>query len=258
MLKEQADSSILVGNWNPDLGKKLNKDLFVVGDRIFTIRDFVEYSKTLKKLSNHSPAFYFDLLFKQYQDTQIKKYEEDHLEDKYLDYKMLVKEYREGIMLFQLMEEEVWNKAIEDSLGLQDFYDQNKNDYMWGERAKIKLYSSKNEEIITRIKKAVDERDTIFLSKENLYKTFNSGSSVTLQTESGTFEKGVIEVLDQVEWEEGVFITNYAGKQHLVWIQEVQPPRVKKLNEANTELEEFINTVEICCTVLSPVRRTCR
>ena len=134
------------------------------------------------------------------------------------------------------MENEVWNKAVEDTVGLQNFYENNKDKYKWGERAKCQIFSSTDKSIIKRIEKAIKESDSVFLSKENLYKTYNSGPSLLLDIESGKFEKGVVEVLDLAKWEKGVQTLEYAGKQHLIWIKEVEPERNKLLKEAKGEV----------------------
>ncbi|QSE98385.1 foldase protein PrsA [Fulvivirga lutea] len=245
LLKEKADSSVLKGNWKPELGKKSPDNLLTIGNSEISANQFVEFVNEEDKSKSSSPGYTIDLLFEKFQNIQIKKYEEDHLADKYIDYKMLVKEYHEGILLFQLMEEEVWNKAIEDSVGLANFYEKHKEDYMWGKRAEVKLYSASDKSIISRIQKAIEEKDSTYLRKENLYKTYNSGSSVTLQTESGLFEKGVIEALDRVNWEVGVYTTEYAGKHHLVVISGVEEPRIKKLNEAKgAVISDYQNELE--------------
>lgn len=227
-----ADTTLTSGSWNVDVSKKEKNDLFRIENDIITIGDFVSYVKSNARKNSSNPATYLNKLLTEFQNKEIIAYEEVHLEDKYLDFKMLVKEYREGILLFELMEQEVWNKAVEDSVGLQKFYEQNKGDYQWGERANCSIYSASDKTIINRIETAIKELDSVFLSKENLYKKYNSGASLQLETTYGLFEKGVVEVLDLVQWEKGVYTTSYAGKQHLIWIREVEPERVKYLNEA--------------------------
>ncbi|MEQ8925081.1 MAG: peptidylprolyl isomerase [Fulvivirga sp.] len=245
LLKEKADSSLLKGNWYPELGKKAPDDLLTIGDSKIAVKAFIEFVNNEDKNNTNSPGYILDLLFEKFQNLRIKQYEEGHLADKYIDYRMLVKEYHEGILLFQLMEAEVWNKAIEDSVGLANFYQEHKTDYMWGKRAQVKMYSSAEKPVISRIKTAIDENDTVYLSKENLYKTYNSGSSVTLQTETGLFEEGVIEALDRVDWKMGVHTTTYAGKDHLIVITDIEEPRIKKLNEAKgAVISDYQNQLE--------------
>jgi peptidyl-prolyl cis-trans isomerase SurA len=68
-------------------------------------------------------------LLKQYFESSLIGYEEAHLEEKYVDYRMLLREYREGILLFQLMDEEIWSRAASDSAGLYEFFSENRHEY---------------------------------------------------------------------------------------------------------------------------------
>jgi peptidyl-prolyl cis-trans isomerase SurA len=67
-------------------------------------------------------------------------YEEEILEDKYPAFRYLIKEYHDGILLFELTDKTVWSKAITDTVGLEKFYSENKNNYMWGYRYDLKRY----------------------------------------------------------------------------------------------------------------------
>ena len=226
----KADSSLIKGNWTySELNR--NKDiLFKVAGEKYTIESFINYVKQKQKASSYAPSHYLTLLYEEYQSVKIIDYEENHLADKYIDFRMIVKEYKEGILLFQLMEEEVWNKAVEDTVGLKNFYVNNSKNYQWGERLNANIYSS-TKVIIDQIEKAIEKKDSLFLSKENLYKKYNSGASLTLQTDSGIFEKGSKEVLDQCVWQVGIQRSTFAGKEHLVWIKDVMGPQPKKFNE---------------------------
>ncbi|HNP17384.1 MAG TPA: peptidylprolyl isomerase [Fulvivirga sp.] len=229
LVLQQADSSLIQGKWK-SAGTNV-EPLFTIADQVFNTDDFYKYVVSNEKPSSYVPKTYMGLLYDAFQEEKIIAYEEAHLSDKYLDYRMIVKEYQEGILLFDLMEKEVWNKAVEDTVGLKAFYETNKSTYKWGPRANATIYSSAKNNVIDEIKTAINSNDTTFLSKQSLYKKYNSGASLTLQTDSGNFEKGVNQVLDQCEWKPGVQIINMAGMQHLVWIKEILAPQIKELNE---------------------------
>ena len=68
-------------------------------------------------------------------------YEETQLDKKYPDFRNLMREYEEGILLFEAIKQNVWDKASQDSVGLDKFYAGNKNRYQWEERASIVSYT---------------------------------------------------------------------------------------------------------------------
>jgi len=86
-------------------------------------------------------------------EGKLIEYEKAHLEEKYYDYKMLVIEYHEGILLFDLMDQEVWNKAIKDTLGLKAYFEENNKRYKWKERLDAMVFSSSSTEEINKVRK---------------------------------------------------------------------------------------------------------
>jgi peptidyl-prolyl cis-trans isomerase SurA len=228
---KKADSTLIKGQWKDNNSSISGKPIFIVADQNYNVADFFRYIEINQKPSSYSPTYYMSLLYDTFQEEKIIAYEEDHLSDKYIDYRMIVKEYQEGILLFELMEQEVWNKAVLDSVGLKNYYEAHKQEYQWGERANATIFASAKGNVIDEIKMAIERNDSTYLSKKQLYKKYNSGASLTLQTDSGNFEEGANEVLDQCDWKSGTQIVEFAGMQHLVWIKEILNPQIKELNE---------------------------
>ena len=67
--------------------------------------------------------------FTDFVSENILRYENKHLEEKYPEFKALVKEYHEGMVLYEINSNEVWVKAIQDTVGLQNYYETHKKDY---------------------------------------------------------------------------------------------------------------------------------
>ena len=80
------------------------------------------------------------IFYNRFVDFTCLEYEESKLEQKYPEYKKLLNEFRDGILLFDLTTKKVWNRAIEDTIGLQKFYELNSKDYFWNERVIQYLY----------------------------------------------------------------------------------------------------------------------
>jgi peptidyl-prolyl cis-trans isomerase SurA len=94
-------------------------------------------------------------LYEDYKQASIIEFEEKHLGEKYEDYKMLVKEYRDGILLFQLMDEKVWTKAIQDTAGLNNFFSKNREKYKWGERAQVTIFNAADTATLRKVKQSL-------------------------------------------------------------------------------------------------------
>ena len=229
-----ADSTLTAGSgsWQyPDSLQWLAEDLFNIGDKPYPARQFLEHTKKNRKPATYAPARFMELLFERYVEEQLLTYEEEHLEEKYPEYRMLLKEYREGIMLFQLMEEKVWNKAIRDSVGLENFFASHRESYQWKQRVDARIFSAASPEIIKEIKEAIGRNDSLELTKKVLEAKYNKESTLNLQIEEGLFEKENNPQVDKVPWEKGLYERNEGDRYMLVQVRQTVSPGFKKLEE---------------------------
>ncbi len=158
MAFSKADSSVVKGNFKytpaGSKDKTLETTLFTIQDKKYTNKEFFEYvTANQQPRKNISPAHYMQTLYDQFVETSLMNYEKANLENKHLDYKMLVREYRDGILLFQLMDEKVWSKAIEDTTGLKNYFEQNKEKYKWDTRAQATIISAASKDLLNRTNK---------------------------------------------------------------------------------------------------------
>jgi peptidyl-prolyl cis-trans isomerase SurA len=155
----KADSNLLKGKFTYDPTAKDLKDvIFSISNKKYTVGQFLSYVKEKQKArTNISPSTYISQMYKEYVNESLLDFEEKNLENKYNDYKMLVKEYRDGILLFSLMDAKVWTKAIEDTAGLKKFYEANKNNYMWEKRYVGTLITCKNKNSFELLKSNIDK-----------------------------------------------------------------------------------------------------
>lgn len=80
---------------------------------------------------------------------------------KYPEYGYLMKEYEEGLLLFEVMQRRVWEKAVNDSLGLDAYYKNHLKDYMVGERINCLLVNSLNKELLEGVSKVDIPKDSL-------------------------------------------------------------------------------------------------
>lgn len=149
----KATDSLKEGSWQYiSADKEVNQTIFSLQDRQFTVKDFFTYVQQNQKGTTNatSATHLMSLLYDNFVTASLLNYEREHLESKYVDYRMLVNEYRDGILLFQLMDEKVWSKAIQDTVGLQTFFANNKENYKWDTRADAIVISAANKDILAQ------------------------------------------------------------------------------------------------------------
>jgi peptidyl-prolyl cis-trans isomerase SurA len=136
-----------------------------------------------------------EFLFNQYNAFKaevLKNYEKAHLADKYPEYKYLKKEYHDGILLFSIMEDLVWNPASSDSVGILNYYEDNKASYVDSTTVEFAIFSSTSKVTIDSIQALFPDKESfISLSiaeKEALRRPNNDSTKVSLQLEFGEYK----------------------------------------------------------------------
>lgn len=182
----------------PDTGKdanlmgdaytKMTKPLFTLGKNTYSQRDmlfFVE-GMTRGKLMGPKQNMARDL-YNLYQNRVVTDYQEHKLVEENEEFRNLMQEYHDGILLFQLMDDNVWSKASRDTAGLTAFYNQHKDKYQWEPGFKGAVYKFKDEAALKDGMKALNSKKAV--TDEDVVKAVNSESrpdGVTIQ--SGRFE----------------------------------------------------------------------
>ncbi len=228
--------SIFAGSWSIDENIDLSKPLLSFNDRLYTQKDFADYlMKFNRKQTPQNVIIFVDNSYKSFINKMIIMYEEEILEDKYPAFKYLIKEYHDGILLFELTDKTVWSKAITDTVGLNNFYENNKNNYMWSTRYEVKTYKCKDAKVCSSVNKSFMKN----VPQEKVFAKINKKDSVAVvldQTE--LCEKGVKPMVDKLIKEHNIpetagykkVITN--TDKNTVTVINVRGPEVKSLNEA--------------------------
>lgn len=166
-----------------------NLILFKIEDTNYTATNYYHFIEKSGQQANTK-----DFLFGRYnafKDEQIVAYEKAHLAEKYDDYNYLRQEYHDGILLFSIMEKEVWTKAGRDSLGLATFYQANKAWYKDTTKLKAAIFSAKSKATLATIKDSIPTtgayKKLSIREKEALIARYNEGTPLSLHLDSGEF-----------------------------------------------------------------------
>jgi len=209
--------------------------LFELENKPFTFKELNQYLRE-KKITIPLDSAEARQVYYGFEEKYILDNEEANLLEKYPEYRRLLSEYKEGILLFNIMERKVWNTANTDTQGLRDFYTQHQQDYRWNERADATIFEAKNAVSINEISTRLDgERPSQDLL-EDLRQEFNKEDPLNLQVYQGMYEKEeergqVGAVLDEVAWKTGVYELKQGQFAYLVMIHDIREPTPKDLNE---------------------------
>ncbi|MHC2990680.1 peptidylprolyl isomerase [Pontibacter sp. HJ8] len=176
----QASDELLQAKWDFDgADKTLKTTLFTIQGKPYTVGDFYAFAKAEQRpRTTGTAAHYLNMLYDTYVNKSLLEYERANLESKHPDFRMLVKEYHDGILLFQLMDEKVWSKAVEDTVGLQRYFEQNRDKYQWGQRAQATVISAANKELLTQAQEQLGKRRYEVRASKPADLLFESGKAV--------------------------------------------------------------------------------
>lgn len=229
--EQQIDSTFFMGKWKAS-ALKSNKTLFVLGGQKFKQQDFAKYvEKNFRTVRKDAPAVVVKQLYTQWEKNQILAYEEALLPAKYPAYKALVQEYHDGIILYEIMQDQVWNKAVKDTAGLRAFFMENRSKYVWSQRLDATIYECKDEHVAVQVYGMLVSADTV-TSKEVL-DVINKDSELNLKVRMNKFEVAQTPYLKDRNFTQGLNpVYSMDGKWYVVKVSAVLAPGPKEFNEA--------------------------
>lgn len=170
--------------------KDMTKPVFKLDNKEYSQFDMIKYAENLTRgrLMGPKKAVVKDI-YNNYVTMVVNDLQEHKLVDEYPEFKNLMEEYRDGIMLFELMDRNVWGKATRDTTGLKKFYEANKGKWMWEPGFRGTVYRFKNEKAMKEGVKMLAKKD---VKDEDITKKINSDSipdAVTIQRGYYEFSK---------------------------------------------------------------------
>ncbi|MEY3126540.1 MAG: hypothetical protein RL273_680, partial [Bacteroidota bacterium] len=240
---QNVDSTYYLGKWNTEK-LKTNKVLFKLGGKTFKQKDFANYLKqNYRGVRREEATKLIDNQYKNYEKAAILEFEESKLSDKYPEYKALVKEYHDGIILYEIMSDKVWNKAVKDTSGLKKFFEQNRSKYTWSDRIDATVYECLNNEIAETVFKMI-KNDTI--NSKHVLDIINKESELNLKVKMNKFEINQVSYLKNRSFTLGVNpIFEFEGKYYVIKVSEIIKPMNKEFTEAKgTVTSDYQNFLE--------------
>lgn len=205
--------------------------LTVNKDKKFSAKEFLTYVNTqqkagliVKPLSQQA-----NVLFENFSNEKLNAYYNDNLEAEFPEFGMVMTEYRDGLLLFDLMEKEIWEKAKNDTVALEGYYKANIGKYQWKQRVDADVYSSTKENVTAKTRKFLKKgKDAAYIKEE-----LNKDGKIEVLEKSGVFEEGNDALPKQKEWKEGVSdVLKEGDYYYVVKTNKVLPAGPKTLEES--------------------------
>jgi peptidyl-prolyl cis-trans isomerase SurA len=176
--EENLDSSVFKGKWDaPEIQK--DKWLFKYDKKKYFMSDFREYFMENQRGTAKKPFPYVvQNKFEDWVHHVIIEDEKSKLENKYPEFKALMNEYHDGVLLYEIMKNQVWDKAIEDTSGLKAFFEKNQSDYLWPDRVHVNIYTVGNDSMAGVVYQVL--KDSSHLDYKEALKIFNKDSQLNV------------------------------------------------------------------------------
>lgn len=254
-------------NWDRSSFNTEGKIMFQLDNINYTQDDFANYiykSKTKADPKTMVPTI--NKLYKDWIEKTCLDYEDSQLENKYPEFKALMKEYHDGIMLFDLMDKKVWSKAITDSVGLNKYYNLTKENYVWDETVSASTFTCLNQDVVSRLKSLINNRksltnlskqevdllslgkgDQIYLTDNDIVRILNLSNANNVSLEYKDYKKGESDVVDQ-KWSIGLTTgeEQLDGSFKIIHINEMKSGKIKTFEEARgsviSEYQDYLES----------------
>lgn len=238
------NDNYFIGKWVLPTDFKAQEPLIKIQEKQIVYEDFGQY--LVKNQRRQMPKMSIETLvvnsYHAFLENELLQYKKERLEVENQDYANIVEEYRDGLLLFDLMETEIWNAAKKDSVGLQTYYNNHKDNYFWNQRVDAVVASSAKKTTIKKVQKLLQNNQT----PEQIKAAINSESEIDVIFTSGIMDaqhqslpadfKFKTGVSDIYKFNEGYIVAN---------VKEVLPKETKSFDEAKgAVISDFQNHKE--------------
>ncbi len=223
-----ADSSLIKGSWKFSGPEEVKTQiLFSIQQKPVSVSEFIQYVHINQTPTNAAPSIYMKQLYDGFVEEKVMIAEEEKLLREHPEFKNLLTEYREGILLFDIMEKEVWNKASEDTVGQQKYYEANKTNYQAGDRLEARIFTVADKSIIQEIMTKVSRGDSLNNADMKKFKSIQPFR---------IYEHKDSKVIDRINWAAGLQETELDGQFYLVEVKRLVSPGMKSFEEARASV----------------------
>lgn len=205
--------------------------LFSINNTSYTAGDLWKFMQAEEVTPKGSGTFFYRWLDRYIANT-LEETEVKDLEATNTDYQKLLKEYRDGILMFSLTNQEVWQKGLNDSIGQQEFYTNNIQNYQWKTRVQAFLVKVNDASKLDNARKYLQNKGFNSESFATFEADYRANYPTAYATESGTFEYEEHPILSKVDLNKSYQELMVEGVPYVLVVGKIYPPGPRKFEEA--------------------------
>ncbi len=160
-------------------------EVFHLGDDSYSVADlFTNFTYNTKPVLGTKKEG-VERILNAWIDKTCVEYQNDHLEEKSVEFRDIYQEYKEGILMFNRMQQLVWDRANNDTVGLKAYFAQHQGEYNWGNRFDIAVYFCNDAKMMKTVAKQVKKG----ISADSLRRQHTKQNILDFSYRAGKFEK---------------------------------------------------------------------
>ncbi|MCB0442759.1 MAG: peptidylprolyl isomerase [Flavobacterium sp.] len=230
-IKKAVNDKYYTSGWElPSDTKAYDGEFISFGTAKISGTQFLNYLLSQQKGPNQPKPIsrLVDFHYANFVDTQLNQYYNENLENEFPEFAAVMEEYRDGLLLFDLMEKEIWEKAKTDTVGLESFYEAKKMNYLWKKRYDLIIISSTKEAIAKKAHKLLKQGKT----GDEIKKMLNTDGMVNVMVTNGVFEEDHDALPKTVPFKKGLSnVTQEGNYFYVVQVNDIKEAGPKLLEE---------------------------
>ncbi len=202
--------------------------LFSLGNRSYSVKDFTKFAGKAKLTEDQ---------YNEFVTASVYEIQEENLANSNEDYRLLLREYEEGMLLFEIMEDQVWSKAVKDSTGLQAYFEANRESYGTGGSASMTIFKAPDAGILNELNTVLEEYK-MPLSEENIVSLedqFNSPEGEQLEIIQDSYTRQslgqLLPDLNGIAFEPGMQQVNNETASYTIFVHELLENKGNQLED---------------------------
>ena len=227
---------VLNRRWEMDtLTPESDLPLFRIGDRTVSLNQYGAFVQERQRRIRlpETKGELLTILYNEFEPDQIQRYFKDRLEVDNAEYAAVISEYRDGLLIFDVMDKNVWSKARTDSLGLQAYFEDHRSDYLWKDRLMLNRYSLSEGASLEELMNQINSGKSVDVIKE----VFNRNDSIQLIVTQIVLEEGDERIPEKLTWKTGETAVVNTAESVQVWqVEEVRKAGPKALDEVRGQV----------------------